>query len=311
MEKILFEHISNLIRNAEKEGLMLSDEREINFGVQLKFISGKYEIGLNVYHSAKKGISNVIGSAPDNPLKPVLQKILNQETTENPADHSWQIWAGTDESGKGDFFGPLVVCGFICRKAMLPSLKKMNIRDSKLIKDVEIEKIAKQLFARFMPNIETIVLMPAKYNELYLKFRDQNKKLNEMLAWMHGRVILNLKVKHNFEGAVVDRFASDKTLISSLQDLKNVELQHKIRAEEDPAVAAASIIARYLYLKKLSELSEKYELDFPKGASTRVIEMGNEFSSKFGKVRLSEVAKIHFKTYNEIKNLTIIPQSSE
>ena len=301
MEKILLEHVANLIRNAEKEGLILSDEREINYGVQLKFISGKYEIGLNVYHSAKKGISNVIGSAPDNPLKPILQRILNLEAAENPANHSWQIWAGTDESGKGDFFGPLVVCGFICRKAMLSVLKNLGVRDSKLLNDKEAETIAKQLFARFLPNIGTIVLMPVKYNELYRKFRDQNKKLNELLAWMHARVILNLKEKTNFEGAVVDRFASDKTLISSLQDLKNINLQHKVRAEEDPAVAAASVIARYLYLKNLQELSRTYNMDFPKGASAKVIEIGNEFSAKFGKAKLSEVAKIHFKTYNEIK----------
>ncbi|MDO9529487.1 MAG: ribonuclease HIII [Syntrophales bacterium] len=302
MEKILLEHISNLIRNAEKQGLILSDEKEINYGVQLKFTSGKNEISLNVYHSAKKGISNVIGAAPDNPLKPVLQKILNLEIDENPLEHRWQVWAGTDESGKGDFFGPLVVCGFICRKAMLPSLIKLGVRDSKQINDKEIEKIAKQLFARFMPNIETIVLLPAKYNELYQKFRDSNKKLNEMLAWMHARVILNLNKKHDFEGAVVDKFASDRTLLSSLKDLKEIKLQHKVRAEQDLAVASASIIARYLFLKNLKELSKKHEIEFPKGASTKVIQVANEFSSKYGKSKLSEVAKIHFKTYNEINN---------
>jgi ribonuclease HIII len=300
MNKILLEHISKLIRNAEKQGLLLSDEKEINYGVQLKFTSGDKEISLNVYHSAKKGISNVIGSAPDNPLKPILQKILNLEIDDGRLEHSWQVWAGTDESGKGDFFGPLVVCGFICRKAMLPDLKKLGVRDSKLIKDKEIETIAKQLFVRFMPNIETIVLMPSKYNELYQKFRDQNKKLNELLAWMHARVILNLNKKHDFEGAVVDKFASNRTLLSSLKDLKEINLQHKVRAEQDLAVAAASIIARYLFLKNLKTLSEQFDIGFPKGASKKVIQIANEFSSKYKKTKLIEVAKIHFKTYNEV-----------
>ena len=113
-------------------------------------------------------------------------------------------------------------------------------------------------------------------------------------------IILNLKKNHKFEGAVVDRFASDKTLLSSLKDLKKIKLQHRIKAEDDLAVASASIIARYLYLKKMKELSEKYEVELPKGASEKVVKTASEFVDKYGKEKLVEVAKIHFKTFQQI-----------
>ena len=300
MTKEIAAFVAELLVKTEKNGLILSDEKEIDYGVQLKFSKIEEEIPLNIYFSSKKGISTVIGGAPNNKLRPLLQKILNQKIDPVQTDHNWKLWAGTDESGKGDFFGPLVVCGFICNKAMLPTLKKLGVKDSKLLKDGDIEKIAKQLYARFFGNVETIILHPSKYNELYEQFRKQNKKLNELLAWMHGRVILNLKKNHKFEGAVVDRFASDKTLLSSLKDLKNINLQHRIKAEDDLAVASASIIARYLYLKKMKELSEKYEVELPKGASEKVVKTASEFVDKYGKEKLCEVAKIHFKTFQQI-----------
>jgi ribonuclease HIII len=300
MRTELSEFIVKLLTETKKNDLIVSDEKVIDFGVQLKFSINEEEIPLNIYFSSKKGISTVIGGAPNNKLRPLLQKILDQRIDPVRTDHNWKLWAGTDESGKGDFFGPLVVCGFICNQAMLPTLKKLGVKDSKLLKDGDIEKIAKQLYARFFVNIETIILHPSKYNELYEQFRKQNKKLNELLAWMHGRVILNLKKNHKFEGAVVDRFASDKTLLSSLKDLKKIKLQHRIKAEDDLAVASASIIARYLFLKKMKELSEKYDLELPKGASEKVVKTASEFVAKYGKEKLREVAKIHFKTFQKI-----------
>ena len=300
MNKEIAEFLAELLVKTEKNGLILSDEKEIDYGVQLKFSKIEEEIPLNIYFSDKKGISIVIGGTPNNKLRPLLQKILDQKIDPVQTDHNWKLWAGTDESGKGDFFGPLVVCGFICNKAMLPTLKMLGVKDSKLLKDGDIEKIAKQLYARFFGNVETIILHPSKYNELYEQFRKQNKKLNELLAWMHGRVILNLKKNHKFEGAIVDRFASDKTLLSSLKDLKKIKLQHRIKAEDDLAVASASIIARYLYLKKMKELSEKYDLELPKGASEKVVKTASEFVVKYGKEKLAEVAKIHFKTFQQI-----------
>ena len=300
MKPELLNFVSKLLEKAEKIGLILDDEKEINFGVQLKFFKNNEKISLNLYYSSKKGISIVIGGSPKNRLRPVLQRILLHKIEPVKISHKWKIWAGTDESGKGDFFGPLVVCGFIATEKSLPELQKLGVKDCKLLKDSETVKIAKQLYRNFSGNIEVVMLHPAKYNELYEKFRQQGKKLNEMLAWMHARVILNLKEKHNFEGAVVDKFASDSTLLSSLKDLNKIKLQHQIKAEEDLAVASASIIARYLFIKNIDRLSNELGMELPKGASENVLNVGRKIVEKFGKEKLTELSKTHFKTFNKI-----------
>ena len=300
MTPILMEFVAEIIEKASKFGLTLSDEKEINYGVQLKFEKGDKDIPLNVYSSKKKGISTVIGGSPTNPLRTLMQQILQQKPDAVQKDHNWKIWAGTDESGKGDFFGALAVCGFIVKEKDIKVLKKIGVKDCKLLSDAELIKIAEKLYRDYKDNIEVLILQPAKYNELYAKFRQGNKKLNEMLAWMHSRVILNLNAKHKFEGAVVDKFASDRVLTGSLKDMKNIKLVHKIKAEDDIAVAAASIIARYHFLNSIALLSQKFQLEFPKGASEKVIKVGKEFAEKFTKDRLNEVAKIHFKTIEKI-----------
>jgi len=290
-----------LIRRAEKVGMKLCGEKEINYGVQLKFEKNGETIPINIYHSKKKGISTVIGGSPKSPLRSITQGILGKADVEPTADsHTWNKWAGTDESGKGDFFGALVVCGFIIEKDQIPELLKIGVKDCKLLKDPELLQVAKKLYSGYAKNIEVLMLPPLKYNQLYQKFRENNKKLNEMLAWMHSRVIMNLQEKHEFEGAVVDKFASDKTLTSSLKGMEEINLVHKIKAEEDPAVAAASIIARYHFLNSLQTQSRKYGMEFPKGASKKVIKAGKDFAEQFGKERLNEVAKVHFKTIEKV-----------
>ena len=182
MKPELINFVSKLLEKAEKTGLILDDEKEINFGVQLRFFKDEEKISINIYYSAKKGISTVIGGSPKNRLKPVLQRILHQNIEPIKISHKWKIWAGTDESGKGDFFGPLVVCGFIATEESLPELQKLGVKDCKLLKDSEVVKIAEQLYKNFEGNIEVVMLNHKKYNEHYQKFRQQNKKINEMLA---------------------------------------------------------------------------------------------------------------------------------
>lgn len=301
MDRKIINFVAKLLKKTEAEGLRLTDEKPMKYGVQLFFSQDDNLIPLNVYYSKKKGISHVIGGSPNNTLRPILQKVFNKNTEQLDSDHDWVFWAGTDESGKGDFFGALVVCGFIVHKNESEQLRELGVLDSKKLNDKKIIKIATKLQRDFNKNFEVIVLRPAKYNELYGDFRKQGKKLNELLAWMHSRIIINLHEEHNFEGAVVDKFASDRTLISSLKGMRKIKLQHKIKAEQDMAVAAASILARYFFLKSLKVLSKKYKMEFSKGASKKVVKNAQQFADKFGKNELVNVAKIHFKTYDRIK----------
>jgi ribonuclease HIII len=169
----------------------------------------------------------------------------------------------------GDFFGPLVVCGFIVSKNVVSKIREMNVKDSKLLKDKEIADIAIKLKTTFPQSFEIISLFPAKYNELYQKFLRQHKKLNELLAWMHSRIIVNLNEKNSFEGVVVDKFAKESTLTNSLKKINTIQVLQKHKAEQDIAVAAASILARFYYLKGMEQPSDKYKMNLPKGASQK------------------------------------------
>ncbi|MCD4819987.1 MAG: ribonuclease HIII [Candidatus Cloacimonetes bacterium] len=302
MIKELLDEYARLSSLCEKNSLKITDEKEINYGFQLTLLSSEQEISLRIYFSKKKRISHVIGGSPKNPLRTVLEKLLYQTSKADPFDHNWDIWIGTDESGKGDFFGPLVTAGFVCKKVMIPYLKQIGIRDSKLIKDKEIIQIAKSIYAKFGYFIEVVILAPEKYNELYEKFRSQNKKLNELLAWMHSRVIVNAYQKTKFDGALIDQFAKQKIFKNSLKDLSKIQIKTVVRGESDIAVATASIIARYHFLESMKNMSDKYRLKFPKGASQGVIDFGKDFIDSYGKAEIDKVAKTHFVTMKKIQS---------
>jgi ribonuclease HIII len=300
MQKELNNFIAQLLVETEKNKIVLIDSKDIQYGQQLRFSDNKSKVTVNIYFSTRKGISKVLGGKKETVLHSKMNEILFGKAAEKPESHKWNRWAGTDESGKGDFFGPLVVCGFVMEKKFEKSFKELGIQDSKKIRSDKIVEIAEYLYKHHRRNFELIILKPQKYNELYTKFNDQKKKLNELLAWMHGRVILNLNEKTNFEGAVIDKFARERTLKDSLKDLSKISLIQRVRAEDDMAVACSSILARYNFVKFMDKLSADYQMEFPKGAAQKVIDAAAEFASKYGKERLREVAKIHFKTYKEI-----------
>jgi ribonuclease HIII len=287
----------NLLKNSD---IHIESAKEINYGIQYRLTSENHKISLNIYFSEKKGISYVLGGSDDNPLKNRLKKMLGMQESETIENKKWSCWLGTDESGKGDFFGPLVCAGFICKKVMINQLKGLGVADSKVLKEQDIKRIGKALQARFQPFIEIIILQPEKYNELYKNFSEQKKKLNELLAWMHVRILKNSYQKMQFEGVLIDKFTSERVIKNALKDLPKIEMILQEKAESDVAVAAASILARYHFVNQMEKMEEKFQTKFPKGANKRVIDTAREFSQKYGKNRLNEVAKLHFKTYNEI-----------
>lgn len=298
MKQVLLEYISDLLKKTEKAGLLLDSEKEINYGIQLIFIDGMDKLPVSIYHSKKKGISLVLGGGKSNPLKKRMETLLYP--TEKK-DLVFKCWAGTDESGKGDFFGPLVVSGVVLDQKSFPKVKAAGVMDSKLLSDTKIREIVPKIYAILDGKCETIILNPLKYNDLYKKFRSQGKKLNELLAWMHGRVILNLAGKYDLEAIIVDKFANERVLENAIKDIKKMKIIQRVRAEEDLAVACASILSRYHYISQMDNLSNKYKLVLPKGASKKVKQVGSNFAKIYGKNRLIEVAKIHFKTFNEIE----------
>jgi ribonuclease HIII len=207
---------------------------------------------------------------------------------------------GVDESGKGDFFGPLCIAGAYVNAAVLDAWKDSGIRDSKAISsDKRIRELAELI--RNTPGCVTTVVPIGNeaYNRLYAKF----KSVNTLLAWGHARVIENLMgQKHRMSPspvrAISDQFASSKeTVARALMSLgREIELVQKHRAEEDLAVAAASILARHEFVTRLGALEKQFEMRLPKGASAAVDAAAREFVAKYGANNLMKVAKMHFRT---------------
>jgi len=143
--------------------------------------------------------------------------------------------------------------------------------------------------------------MPARYNTLYAQFRTEGKNLNHLLAWAHARVLEDLLQKAPCRFALADKFADEKFIQSRLMDRgRQVLLIQTPKAERNVAVAAASILARDRFLARMEEMSGKFGVTFPKGASSQVIAAARIFVDKHGRGALAEVTKTHFKTSEEV-----------
>ena len=202
---------------------------------------------------------------------------------------------GVDESGKGDFFGPLCIAGVLVNEKSEKLFTELGIKDSKKISDKKILELEKAIKANAVHSV--VAISNGRYNELYANI----KNLNKLLAWGHARVIENICENNECDYALSDQFGDESLIKSALMKYgRNIELRQMVRAESDIAVAAASILARATYVRKMAEMEQNYGVNFPKGCAQQVKDAAKEFIAKYGKSRLSEVCKTHFKTYNEV-----------
>ncbi len=208
---------------------------------------------------------------------------------------------GVDESGKGDFFGPLVVAGVYVNKEISRELLEKGVMDSKRISSAaKIKKLAK--IVREIKGVawEVILFKPEKYNELYHKFGN----LNRLLAWGHARVIGSLAEKvPSCPSALSDQFARKELLEGMLkreESAQHIELNQRTKGESDVAVAAASILAREAFVSWIERGSEAGGVTMPLGAGDNVVEAAKLMKQKHGVEMLDKVAKMHFKTANLI-----------
>lgn len=202
---------------------------------------------------------------------------------------------GMDEAGKGDFFGPLCVAAIYADEEGIKKMRQMGVKDSKKISDEGILKLSKTLRAEFPYTV--IRLFPKKYNELHAKF----KNLNRLLGWAHAAALGDLSQKTGCKRALLDQFAEKHVMENALKQKKiEVELEQKVRGEEDLVVAAASILARAGFLEGLKTLGEELGMELPKGASQIVKEVAQKLIAKWGREILEKAAKVHFKTTGEI-----------
>jgi len=218
---------------------------------------------------------------------------------------------GVDESGKGDFFGPMCIAGVYVNEAIISQWKDKGIRDSKSISsDKRIIELAEII--RKTPGCVTSVVPIG--NEAYNRLHEKLRSVNAILAWGHARVIENLMgLSHQMRPppvrAISDQFATTKSTVErALMSLgRSRELVQRHKAEEDIAVAAASILARNEFVTRLGKMEKQYGVPFPKGASTAVEEAAQEFIKKHGADNLPKVAKMHFRTALKVQGLPVPP----
>jgi ribonuclease HIII len=208
---------------------------------------------------------------------------------------------GSDESGKGDYFGPLATAAVYLEQSTADRLATAGVRDSKRVHDRRIAPLA----ALIRDEVGTrsccvIALAPPVYNALQARLRSQGRSTSWLLAWLHARCIENLLARgHRPEVAVVDRFARPELLSGRLLPLtRGLELPivQRPRAESDMAVAAASILARAAFLDGLYAISAKAGVELPKGAGARVDRVAGALACERGRSGLRAVAKLHFRT---------------
>lgn len=210
-------------------------------------------------------------------------------------------YIGTDESGKGDYFGPMVVAGVLIDELTAPKLEALGVKDSKLLTDKRCRELAAHIREICRGRYEEVEILPERYNDLYERFRNEGKNLNHLLAWGHARAIENLLGRSSCTHAVADQFGNEHYIDSKLMEQgKRLQLIQVPKGERYLAVAAASILARDRFLACLEKLSQEYGVALPKGASETVLETAKAIVQARGIPSLQKVAKLHHKTTTKV-----------
>lgn len=229
-------------------------------------------------------------------LQALISPLSSPESPENLPPATAHI--GIDESGKGDFFGPMVVAAYHVPPAHFKGLLNLGVKDSKSItSDKKIHRIAERLLVKTPAHCEVLVFQPGKYNPLVKKFGS----VNRLLAWAHATVLENLLAR--FPGtsrAVADQFGPEHQILSALKERgKKIELIQRHKAESDPAVAAASILARHRFVLEMKILGDLHQCELPRGA-THVRPSAEKLVKRDGPDILTRVAKTHFRTTRQV-----------
>ncbi|HMN23964.1 MAG TPA: ribonuclease HIII [Ignavibacteriaceae bacterium] len=290
-------------------GFQITDHKEIDYGVQFNVSKLNDNGVVRIYFSKKKGLTYDTSQVKDGNLQVQIENFIitktkkseNLETVTDFTDELFNPVIGTDESGKGDYFGPLVAAGVFVNKKTKPLLEKIGVRDSKKISDEKIFELAESIKKICANQYAIIEISPERYNNLYNTFKNENKNLNTLLAWAHAKAIEEVLGKVDCDNALSDKFADEKFIISKLQEKgKKIILRQQHKAETNIAVAAASILARSRFLEKLRKLSQEYNIALAKGASDLVIEQAKAIINLKGKETLGKIAKLHFKTTKSV-----------
>ena len=265
------------------------------------FFAQKNNLSVAVYEKGPKVL--VQGKGVEEFVQFELEpKILGEAKLGYEEVHSPEMFEphfGVDESGKGDFFGPLVVAGVYVDRGIARRLVGAGVQDSKRVgSDARIRALAETIRKGTAGLVETVLIGPERYNELYQKFGN----LNKLLGWGHARVIENLLAKKSdCPRALSDQFADARVIEQSLlRHGRKIDIEQRTKAESDIAVAAASILAREAFINWLERRGKELGLRLERGVSANVKEAAKKLVEMNGPQVLRGLAKVHFRTAHEI-----------
>lgn len=277
------------------------------------FFARKINVTVAVYEKGPKVV--VQGAGTEEFVQFTLEpKVLGEARLGYEEVHNPEMFTphfGIDESGKGDFFGPLVIAGVYTNREIAHQLMKEGITDSKKIgSDSRIRTLAELIRKTPGVQVSVVEISPRRYNELYEKIGN----LNRLLAWGHARVIENLlELQPDCPRALSDQFGNPALIERSLMEKgRAIRLDQRTKAEADVAVAAASIIARERFILWLEKHGRAHGYPaFPRGVGPKVKAVAQELVAKHSPAILREVAKTHFKTAAEVAGLPTPPEPEE
>lgn len=270
------ENLKNYVLSRKLKIIQVKSEHEL-----LRIKDG--DISIIVYNSNK-----IVHNESPESWK-VLKSILKKEK-------KFEYILGSDETGKGEWYGPLVIEAVALTPLQIVEFRKLGVRDSKTISKPQLIELAKRLIKKDFPRNYRI-LPPETYNKRYSEFKKEGKSLNDMMAWAHAEAIKDLleEIGNKKTRVIIDKFDVKKTESRLRGEMRvrkipddNVEVIQKSKGESETPVATASIIAKYIFEKEVDKLNTKYRVD-----------LRNSEPSEIDSEILPHVAKIHFKNVSK------------
>lgn len=294
IKDIAFATINRLIEKIIEEGYQVTHPVEGNYQFESIINRDKQKVKLQLFFG-KKGVKTVLQGDVKSPLyKEIMNIVSGSEVMDLKSEEfvEPEAYIGSDESGKGDFFGPLVVSSAAVNKEIKQELRKLSIKDSKEYSDNDIILIAPQLKKILLDKYSVRVVKPAEYNSLY----EIHQNLNKLLASLHYETINTLLQKVACKEVIIDKFGNEKLLIAEFSGLhREIKLHQYTKAERYVGVAAASILAREAFINWFDEIGERTGINLPKGASDEVIKALRVMVDKYGDQAKERLVKMHFK----------------
>ncbi len=299
MKKTAFAEKNRIIELLSKKNIIPVSISEKQYNFEIIFGSKKEKCCLNIYFG-KNGVKKVLQGKKDSQVYSSISEVLGIKKAEEKSRLYPSNYIGSDESGKGDFFGPLVVAAVYLNEDIQQKISGLGVQDSKNLSPFQIETIGEKLLDFLDGNYSAIILIPSEYNQRYSEYNNLNSLLESLHVQAIGRLLENKKP----EQIIIDEFSKKAVTFGTRYDLTGIEVIQRTKAEEFQAVAAASIIARYKFDCWFKE-QESSGIILPKGASNAVDEAAAKHYKKYGDAFFEKYAKLHFKNFIKMKNINI------